>query len=191
MSTDGMSTDGMSTDGMSTDGMSTDGMSTDGMSTVTPARSRASRWRPWALVAGIVGVSLVLLVGVVLWWWPARDEYGTATRRVASPSGEFEIVQYEFVAMIDPGWNLIVERIGTDEREWFWRSVESPAPDIIRFTGPTSVEVVDEQGRVHQVRFDPDTLEPTDRICLRPEYCWNEPWDEFTVDPTPVDPTPG
>ena len=92
------------------------------------------------------------------------------------------MVQYEFSAMVDPGWNLVIERVDGDGREWFWRSVEYRAPETIRFSGPTSVEVVDEEGSVYRMQFDPDSLEPTERYCLRPEYCYSHPWDDYTRD---------
>lgn len=73
--------------------------------------------------------------------------------------------------------NLVIERIEGDGREWFWRSVAHRAPETIRFSGPTLVEVVDEEGSPYKMQFDLDSLEPTERSCLRPEYCYSHPWD--------------
>ncbi len=144
-------------------------------------RSDWHRWRPWVIAASVVVLLLGLLLGFY-WWFFLRVDFGSPTRRVTSPTGEYEIVQYEFSATVDPGWNLTIERVDGDEREWFWRSVEHWAPDSIRFTGPTSVEVVDEVGGVYRVEFDPETMEPTERYCLRPEYCYRHPWDDYTQD---------
>lgn len=130
----------------------------------------------------IAAAVVVLLLGLVAWWLFLRVDFGDPTRRVGSPTGEYEVVQYEFSAMVDPGWNLAIERVDGNGREWFWRSVEHWAPEVIRFAGPTSVEVVDEDGRIYRVQFDPDSLEPTDRYCLRPEYCYSHPWDSYTRD---------
>lgn len=141
-------------------------------------RSGWQRWRPWVIAAAVV----VLLLGLVAWWLFLRVDFGSPTRRIASPTGEYEVVQYEFSAMVDPGWNLAIERVDGHGREWFWRSVEHWAPEVIRFSGPTSVEVLDEDGRIYQVQFDPDSLEPTDRYCLRREYCYSHPWDNYTRD---------
>lgn len=146
-----------------------------------PPRTRRPRRRRWRLFA-IAAVLVALVLGVLAWWFFVRVDFGTQTRRVASPTGEYEVVQYEFRATIDPGWNLAVERVDGDGREWFWRSVEGPAPAAIRFVGPTSVEVSDEDGRVYRIRFDPDSLKPSKRCCLRPEYCYSAPWDEYTHD---------
>lgn len=129
----------------------------------------------------IAAAVIVSLVGFLVWWFLQVD-WGSPSRRVASPTGEYEVVQYEFSAMIDPGWNLAIERVDGDGREWFWRSVEHWAPEIIRFSGPTAVEVIDEDGGVYRVQFDPDSLEPTERYCLRPEYCDGRPWDNYTRD---------
>lgn len=134
--------------------------------------------RPWRLLA-FAAVVLVTLFGVLVWWF-FRSDYGDPTVRVASPTGEYEVVQYEFSAMIDPGWNLAIERIDGDGREWFWRSVEGPAPEVVRFSGPTSVELIDEYGDVYRMDFDPDSLKPLERFCLRPEYCHSAPWDGYT-----------
>jgi len=136
------------------------------------------RWWPWAIAAAVVLVAL----GVLAWWFFLRVDFGNPTRRVASPTGEYEVVQYEFSAVIDPGWNLAIERVNGDRREWFWRSVEGPGPESIRFSGPTSIELIDEYGGVYRLRFNPDTLEPSDRFCLRPEYCYSAPWDGYTQD---------
>lgn len=144
---------------------------------LTP-RSWWSRKRSWLMALAV----LALLSGLAAWWWFLRVDFGNPTRRVASPTGEYEVVQYEFSAMIDPGWNLAIERVDGDGRQWFWRSVESPGPDTIRFTGPTSIEVVDTYGGVYQLRFDPRTLRPSERFCLRPEYCYSGPWDGYTKD---------
>lgn len=111
-----------------------------------------------------------------------RADWGTPTLRVASPTGEFEVVQYEFNAMIDPGWNLAIESVDGDDREWFWRSVESPAPIAITFVGPTTIEVVDDFGGRFRIDFDPDSLEPSDRYCLNTSYCYSNPWDDYTRD---------
>jgi hypothetical protein len=109
-----------------------------------------------------------------------RVDWGTPTRRVASPTGEFEVVQFEWTAVIDPAWNLAIERVEGGDREWFWRSVEGPAPETITFVGPTEIEVVDSSGAHYRVEFDPSSLEPSDRYCLRPEYCYSHPWDDYT-----------
>ena len=127
------------------------------------------------LAVVVVGVAAGLLVG-----WLFRADWGTATRRMASPTGEFEVVQYEWTAVIDPAWNLAIERVDSDDREWFWRSVEGPGPASIAFVAPTTIEVVDHYGGRYLVDFDPSTLEPSDRYCLRPEYCYQHPWDDYT-----------
>lgn len=142
-------------------------------------RSQWQRWRPWAIVATVV----VLLLGLVGWIVLTRVDFGNPTRRVASPTGEYEVVEYEFSAMIDTGWNLAIERVDGDGRQWFWRSVEGPAPENIRFTGPTSVEVTIERGAGrYEIDFDPDSLEPSRRFCLNTEYCQDDPWNDYTRD---------
>lgn len=108
------------------------------------------------------------------------SNWDNPTKRVTSPTGEFQVVQYEWDAMIDPGWNLAIERVDGEGREWFWRSAEMPVPKAIRFTGPTTVEVTDDLDQVYRVEFDPATLEPSDRFCPRPEYCSHAPWDAYT-----------
>lgn len=135
------------------------------------------RWLPLALA----GVIVIGLLGFLASWY-LRVDWGSPTRRVASPTGEYEVVQYEWTAVIDPAWNLAIERVDGDGREWFWRSVEGPAPETIRFVGPTSIEVVDQSGAVYRVDFDPNTLEPTERYCLNPGYCYANPWDNYTRD---------
>lgn len=142
--------------------------------------------RPGRRRAGIIGgavVVVVLLAGAGLWFAAggSGDGWGTEGDRVASPTGEFEVVTYEWSAMIDPGWNLAIERADGEGREWFWRSAEMPAPRAIRFTGPTTVQVTDDLDRVYEVEFDPETLEPSDRFCANPSYCHGSPWDTFTA----------
>lgn len=142
-------------------------------------RSGWQRWHPWVIVAAVV----TLLLGLVVWFVFVRVDFGDPTRRVASPTGEFEVVQYEFSAMIDTEWNLAIERVDGDEREWFWRSVEGPAPEEITFTGPTSVKVtIDSGAGMFEMEFDPDSLEPSRRFCLNTEYCQDEPWNRYTRD---------
>lgn len=138
-------------------------------------RSGSHAWR-----VAVVALLVAVLVGVAVWWFFFRPDFGDPTLRVASPTGEFEVVQYEFSAMIDPGWNLAIERVDGDGREWFWRSIEGPGPEEIRFSGPTSVEVTDEYGDVYEIDFDPASLKPSERFCLRPEYCHSAPWDGYT-----------
>jgi hypothetical protein len=141
-----------------------------------------AKGRRWWRVAALVGVALVVVGGVVAVavTRSSAPHWGTPTDRVASPSGEYEVVTYEWSATIDPGWTLAVERVGSEEREWFWRNTEDPAPKAIRFTGPTSIEVTDSWDRVYQLDFDPNTLEPSDRFCLRTEYCSDAPWAGYT-----------
>lgn len=127
--------------------------------------------------AAIVGV-LVALVA----WWSSASSWGTATERTASPSGEYEIVQYEWDGIIDGGWTLAIERVDGTEREWFWRSFELPRPTEVRFTGPTAIEVTDDLEQVYRITFDPATLEPSDRYCPNPTYCTDAPWDAFTAE---------
>jgi hypothetical protein len=144
---------------------------------------RADGVWPWVrrrrVGAGLAVVVVGLTAGLLGSWF-FRVDWGTPTRRVASPTGEFEVVQYEWTAVIDPAWNLAVERVEGDGREWFWRSVEGPGPATITFVAPTTIEVVDEYGGRFLVDFDPTTLEPSERYCLRPEYCYSRPWDGYT-----------
>lgn len=139
-----------------------------------PIRGRR-RWLRLAVVAAVV-------VGVAFagWWAFLRTAWGDVTRRIASPTGDYEVVQYEFSAMIDTGWNLAIERTNGGGRQWFWHSVEGPAPEAITFTGPTSVEVTTDSGGVFEMEFDPDSLEPNRRFCLNPEYCRDDPWNDYT-----------
>lgn len=122
------------------------------------------------LVVGAVGVLPALRVA----------DFGDPGDRVVSPDGRFEVVTYEFQAMIDPGWTLVVERTDGDGGEWFWHGVESPGPVEVRFTGPTTVEVTDDHGDVWTVTFDEGSLLPSDRYCTRPEYCYRWPLDTYT-----------
>ncbi|WP_421119745.1 hypothetical protein ACE2AJ_20710 [Aquihabitans daechungensis] len=87
---------------------------------------------------------------------------------------------YEWSATIDPGWNLAIQRVGEDNRVWFWRSAELPALKSVRFTGPTSIEVTDDMDQVYRVDFDPASLEPSDRFCLNAGYCSDAPWNGYT-----------
>ncbi len=142
------------------------------------ARHRAlirRRWLPLAIGA-ITFIALVVFVVVQA----SLPDWGTRADRIASPTGEFEVVQYEWAAMIDPGWNLAIERVDTGEREWFWRSTEHPAPTSIRFTGTHSIEVTDADGQVYRVDFDSGSLVPSDRYCLDPGYCSDAPWNDYT-----------
>lgn len=144
-------------------------------------RRRTGRAATVAAALVVHASALVTVVAVVLAWsWVRSADWGDAGERVRSPDGRFEVVTYDWQAMIDPGWNLAVERVDGDGREWFWRGTESPAPAEVRFTGPTSIEVVDDHGGVWTVEFDPETLEPSERYCTRPEYCHQWPWDEYT-----------
>ncbi|WP_421121564.1 hypothetical protein ACE2AJ_09365 [Aquihabitans daechungensis] len=43
---------------------------------------------------------------------------------------------YEWSAMIDPGWNLAIQRVGEDNRVWFWRSAELPCVESGPLHGP-------------------------------------------------------
>lgn len=54
---------------------------------------------------------IVVLVGLLA-LRSAQGTWGSPAERVASPTGEYEVVQYEWTAMIDPGWNLAIERVG-------------------------------------------------------------------------------
>jgi hypothetical protein len=136
------------------------------------------RWRVVALAAvAVVVVGVVIAVVVTR---SAGQSWGTPTDRVASPSGEYEVVTYEWSAMIDPGWTLAIQRVGGDQREWFWRNTEDPGPKAIRFTGPTSIEVTDSWDQVYRVNFEPNSLEPSDRFCLRTGYCSDAPWNSYT-----------
>lgn len=133
-------------------------------------------------VAALVAVAVVV-VGVttaVVVTRSSAQSWGTPTDRVASESGEYEVVTYEWSAMIDPGWTIALQRVGGDQREWFWRNTEDPAPKAIRFTGPTSIEVTDSWDQVYRVDFEPNSLEPSDRFCLRTEYCSDAPWSSYT-----------
>lgn len=148
--------------------------------TAPPSPVVTSGWRRWRPLVIAFALAL-LIVGVVAWWFlRGVADFGDETRRVVSPTGEFEVVQYEFSAMIDPGWNLAIERAEGGGREWFWRSVEGPAPETIRFLGNTSVEVVDGYGGIYRMTFDPASIEPDKRYCLRPEYCHSSPWYDYT-----------
>lgn len=111
--------------------------------------------------------------------WMSAD-WGTVSQRIASPTGEYEVVRYEASAMIDPVWVLAIERVDGSNREWFWRSVEYRNPKVVRFTGPLSIEVVDDGGDTYSVDFDEDSLEPSDRFCLNASYCGGYPWDDYT-----------
>jgi hypothetical protein len=144
-----------------------------------PGGSRGKRrWRVVALVAvAVVVVGVVITVAVARFWGPS---WGTPADRVVSPTGEYEVVTYEWTALIDPGWNLFIQRVGGEEREWFWRSAESPALKSVRFTGPTSIEVTDRMDQVYLVDFDPASLEPSDRFCLNGGYCSDAPWNGYT-----------
>ena len=99
---------------------------------------------------------------------------------MVSPDGRLEVVTYDWSAMIDPGWTMVVERVDGGDREWFWLGAESPAPVEVRFVAPTGIEVQDDYGQVWALTFDPDTLEPSERYCSRPEYCWRWPYTEYT-----------
>lgn len=136
------------------------------------------RWRVAALVAvGVVVVGVLTAVAVAQFSGPY---WGTPADRVASPTGEYEVVTYEWSAMIDPGWNLAIQRVGNEDREWFWRAAEIPALKSVRFTGPTSIEVTDDMDRVYRIDFDPTSLEPSDRYCLNVVYCSDAPWNGYT-----------
>ncbi len=129
-----------------------------------------------AVVVGALGlVAAVVVVGRL-----GQPEWGTPGDRVLSPTGDYQVVTYEWTAMIDGAWNLAIERVDGEGREWFWRSVEMPRPRKVRFTGPTTVEVVDDLDQTYRIRFDPETLEPTDRFCPTPAYCTDGPWDAYT-----------
>lgn len=126
-------------------------------------------------------LGLVLVMGAVAMLPVLRvADFGDARGRVVAPDGRFEVVTYEFSAMIDPGWTLTIERADGGGREWFWYGVEGPAPVEVRFVEPTAIEVHDDHGRVWALTFDPDTLEPSDRYCTRPEYCWRWPFTQYT-----------
>lgn len=145
------------------------------------AEGGARRRRRWWL-ATIVGVGgLAALVGVVVVaTHPTETSWGTPTDRVVSPTGAYEVVVYEWSAMIDPGWTLAVERVDGEGREWFWRSAELPAFRSVRFVDATTIEVTDDLDQTYRVHVDPTTLEPSDRYCPRPEYCWADPWSGYT-----------
>ncbi len=123
-----------------------------------------------AVVVGSVAALPVLRVA----------ELGDPGARVVSPDGRFEVVTHEFSAMIDPGWTLTIGRVDGGDREWFWHGVEGPAPVEVRFLDATTIEVRDDHGQAWTVTFDPDSLDPSDRYCLRPEYCYRWPLDRYT-----------
>jgi hypothetical protein len=141
---------------------------------------RVKAWlrRRWKTLLALVVISSVVVFAGARWYM--RVDWGSVTERVASPTGEFEVVQYEFTAVIDPGWTLAIEQVDGDRREWFWRSVEGPGPESIRFSADTTIEVIDRRGGRYTVDFDPKTLEPSDRYCLNKSYCYEDPWDDFT-----------
>jgi hypothetical protein len=144
-------------------------------------RLRDRRAPTLVTLAAVHLLALVLVVGAVVALPVLRvADFGDPGDRVVSPDGRFEVVTYEFQAMIDPGWTLVVERIDGGGGEWFWHGVESPGPVEVRFTGPTTVEMTDDYGDVWTVTFDPGSLVPSDRFCTRPEYCYRWPLDTYS-----------
>lgn len=146
----------------------------DGSGTVEPGTTSRA--------AGLVHGSLAMAVVVAVLAWPLirTADWGTPGERVTSPDGRFVAVTYDWSAMIDPGWNIAVERADGDGREWFWRGTEHPEPVEVRFAGEHRIEVVDGAGVVWAVEFDPETLEPSDRYCTNTSYCHQWPWDRYT-----------
>ena len=147
-----------------------------------PLRQLRRPWTTGLAVVGIVhGFALVAaMVGALFWSSIVRYDFGEPTDRVVSDDGRFEVVTYEFSAMIDPGWTFALERVDGDGREWIWTNVESPPPVAVRFAAADRVEIVDDQGVVYSISFDPKTLEPSDRFCLRPKYCYRSPLRAYT-----------
>lgn len=141
-----------------------------------PARGTAVR------AAGLVHLSLLVAVVAVVVAWPLirTADWGTAGERVPSPGRDYVAVTYDWSAMIDPGWNIAVERIDGSDRQWFWRGTEHPVPAEVRFAGENRIEVVDDVGVVWVVDIDPETLEPSDRYCTNTSYCHQWPWDQYT-----------
>jgi hypothetical protein len=133
-----------------------------------------------ALVAAHLMVGVAMLAASAALPSLCDPQFGDPGDRVVSPDGRFEVVTYDWSAMIDPGWTMVVERVDGGDREWFWLGAESPAPVEVRFVAPTGIEVQDDYGQVWALTFDPDTLEPSERYCVRPEYCYRWPFDGYT-----------
>lgn len=132
-------------------------------------------------LAAVHLLTLVLVVGAVAALPALRvADFGDPGDRTVSPDGRFEVVIYEFQAVIDPGWTLAVERVDGGGREWFWIGVEGPEPVEVRFVDSTRIEVLDDLGQLWALTFDPDTLTPSERYCVRPEYCYRWPFDGYT-----------
>jgi hypothetical protein len=145
-------------------------------------RLRDRRAPTLVTLAAVHLLGLVLVVGTVAALPVLRvADFGDPGDRVVSPDGRFEVVTYDWSAMIDPGWTMVVERVDGGDREWFWLGAESPAPVEVRFVDPTGIEVRDDYGQVWALTFDPDTLEPSERYCVRPEYCWRWPYTQYTL----------
>lgn len=132
--------------------------------------------------AALVHLSLLVAAGAAVVAWPLirSADWGEPGDRVTSPDGRLVAVTYEWTAMIDPGWNIAVERVDGSGRQWFWRGTEHPAPTEVRFLDAHRVEVVDDVGQAWVVDLDPETLEPSERYCTNTSYCYQWPWDGYT-----------
>jgi hypothetical protein len=143
---------------------------------------RGSRRGATLRAVGLVHASALVAVSAAVLAWPLirTADWGEPGDRVVSDDGRYAVVTYEWSAMVDPGWNIAVERPDGSGRQWIWRGTEHPVPTEVRFAGPTSIEVVDDTGAVWSVDFDPDSLEPSDRYCTNVAYCYQWPWDGYT-----------
>lgn len=144
------------------------------------ARSRTVR----VALIGFSAVAVLAVVVVVAWvvvlssWF--GEDWGEVESTLTSADGSHEAVVYSFRAVIDPGWVVALQRGDGSEREWVWRSVETVAPESVRFTGPSTLEILGDDGVSYVIDYDESTLVPTERYCLNLEYCRSAPWDDFT-----------
>jgi hypothetical protein len=134
------------------------------------------------LAAAVALAAVVAVASVVVLFLVFGDDqdWGEVESTVASPDGSHEAVVFGFDAVIDPGWVVALRREDGSEREWVWRSVETVAPESVRFTGPSTLEVLGDNGVSYVIDYDESTLVPAERYCLSPEYCRSAPWDDFT-----------
>jgi hypothetical protein len=74
-----------------------------GCDSVRTMTARPVGWirRRWLWLA-LATTFVLVLVGLVL-MRSSQADWGTPAERVASPTGEYEVVQYEWSAMINPG----------------------------------------------------------------------------------------
>lgn len=152
------------------------------------AGRRVSRMAQAALVsvAVIVAVIAVAINSREVWlsslWSPFGDSnhWGEVESTVPSADGSHAAVVYRFDAMIDPGWVVALRSGDGSEREWVWRSVELVSPESVRFTSPSTLEVVGSNGVSYTTDYDESTLAPVERYCLTLEYCYSAPWDRYT-----------